>query len=366
MSCTYSILESPMGVENYFATLRLIPVTESDHTFAEWTAEFDARARARRQARRRYRPQCLRRGAQRAEDPLRALTAWSKSVAARLSMRRSSTSGRSCAISTAMSAGIPRSRRARSRRARRAIRSARCATFGCGRRAHSRAAARALRSRDQLRLLHSRSAGPAAQLCRDGSAAARDRRRRLPLGMARVVRSARRREGAPDALRRGGHHRGGLSRGRELLRGASAAPVAIAPRPIAPSRRLVERAIERQRSCSTRYGGPEVLEPRTVRVPAPGPGEARIRQTAIGVNFIDVYCRRGSFDLVTPPAFSAWRRRESSRASGPASRTSEPGDRVGYACAPPGAYAAMRDDASRPARSACRIFSATRRPPRCC
>ena len=31
-----------MGVENYIATLRLIPVTENDHTFAEWTAEFDA------------------------------------------------------------------------------------------------------------------------------------------------------------------------------------------------------------------------------------------------------------------------------------------------------------------------------------
>jgi hypothetical protein len=42
MSCLYSILESPMGVENYLATLRLIPVTDSDHTFAEWSAEFDA------------------------------------------------------------------------------------------------------------------------------------------------------------------------------------------------------------------------------------------------------------------------------------------------------------------------------------
>src|SRR5579862_4827479 len=42
MSYTYSILESPMGVENYLATLRLIPVTEGDHTFAEWSAEFDA------------------------------------------------------------------------------------------------------------------------------------------------------------------------------------------------------------------------------------------------------------------------------------------------------------------------------------
>jgi hypothetical protein len=31
-----------MGVENYVATFRLIPVTDADETFAEWTAEFDA------------------------------------------------------------------------------------------------------------------------------------------------------------------------------------------------------------------------------------------------------------------------------------------------------------------------------------
>ena len=39
--CTYSILESPMGVENYVATLKLTPVTDGDRTFAEWWAEFD-------------------------------------------------------------------------------------------------------------------------------------------------------------------------------------------------------------------------------------------------------------------------------------------------------------------------------------
>jgi hypothetical protein len=45
---TYSILESPMGVENYIATLRLVPITDGNHTFAEWTAEFDcAPARTR-------------------------------------------------------------------------------------------------------------------------------------------------------------------------------------------------------------------------------------------------------------------------------------------------------------------------------
>jgi hypothetical protein len=39
--CVYSILESPMGVANYVATLKLTPVTDGDKTFAEWSAEFD-------------------------------------------------------------------------------------------------------------------------------------------------------------------------------------------------------------------------------------------------------------------------------------------------------------------------------------
>lgn len=42
LQCTYSILESPMAVENYVATLKLTPVTDGNRTFAEWSAEFDA------------------------------------------------------------------------------------------------------------------------------------------------------------------------------------------------------------------------------------------------------------------------------------------------------------------------------------
>lgn len=41
MTCTYEILESPMGVENYVAKLSLTPVTDGNRTFAEWEAEFD-------------------------------------------------------------------------------------------------------------------------------------------------------------------------------------------------------------------------------------------------------------------------------------------------------------------------------------
>jgi hypothetical protein len=40
-SCTYSILESPMGVDHYVATLKLTPVTDGERTFAEWSAEFE-------------------------------------------------------------------------------------------------------------------------------------------------------------------------------------------------------------------------------------------------------------------------------------------------------------------------------------
>ena len=40
-SFTYSILESPMPVDNYVAVMRFTPITMGNKTFAEWTAEFD-------------------------------------------------------------------------------------------------------------------------------------------------------------------------------------------------------------------------------------------------------------------------------------------------------------------------------------
>lgn len=39
--CTYGILESPMPLTDYVATLRLTPITDGDRCFAEWSAEFD-------------------------------------------------------------------------------------------------------------------------------------------------------------------------------------------------------------------------------------------------------------------------------------------------------------------------------------
>ncbi|MGM0583290.1 MAG: quinone oxidoreductase family protein [Pseudomonadota bacterium] len=50
-----------------------------------------------------------------------------------------------------------------------------------------------------------------------------------------------------------------------------------------------------------RHGGPEVLEWREMDLPDPGPGEIRIDQTAVGLNFADIYARTGQFSHVGGP-----------------------------------------------------------------
>ena len=63
-------------------------------------------------------------------------------------------------------------------------------------------------------------------------------------------------------------------------------------------------------------GGPEVLTWEPVEVGAPGPGEALIAQTAVGLNFIDVYHRTGLYPVPsTCPPSSATRRPAWSRRS---------------------------------------------------
>jgi NADPH:quinone reductase len=116
-----------------------------------------------------------------------------------------------------------------------------------------------------------------------------------------------------------------------------APPPARASRPVSAAAGMEATAI-----ILTRFGGPEVLVAQKVLVASPGVGEARIRQTAIGVNFIDVYCRRGSFDLVTPPGILGMEAAGVVESVGPGVTNVRPGDRVGYACAPPGSYASVR------------------------
>jgi len=55
----------------------------------------------------------------------------------------------------------------------------------------------------------------------------------------------------------------------------------------------------------TRYGGPEVLEVQAIEVPAPGPGEVRVRVHAAGINFAEVFCRLGLYKHAPPPPFVA-------------------------------------------------------------
>jgi len=90
-----------------------------------------------------------------------------------------------------------------------------------------------------------------------------------------------------------------------------------------------------------RTGGPEVLEMADVEVGEPGPGEARVRNHAIGVNFIDVYFRTGLYPLDLPNGLG----QEGAgvvEAVGPDVTHVKPGDRVAYAARPNGAYSEVR------------------------
>lgn len=91
----------------------------------------------------------------------------------------------------------------------------------------------------------------------------------------------------------------------------------------------------------TRTGGPEVLEYVDVEVGEPGPGEARVRQHAIGLNFIDVYFRTGLYPMPLPSGLG----QEGAgvvEAVGEGVTHVRPGDRVAYAGRPNGAYSALR------------------------
>lgn len=89
-------------------------------------------------------------------------------------------------------------------------------------------------------------------------------------------------------------------------------------------------------------GGPEVLEWAAIDVPAPSAGEVRIRHTAVGVNFIDVYDRTGLYPMPLPGILG----REAAgvvEAVGSGVRTLKVGDRVAYTSTVPGSYAEARN-----------------------
>ena len=89
-------------------------------------------------------------------------------------------------------------------------------------------------------------------------------------------------------------------------------------------------------------GGPEVMEYVDVDVGLPGPGEARVRHHAIGLNYIDVYFRTGLYPQPLPAGLGLEGAGEV-EAVGEGVTQVKVGDRVAYAARPNGAYAQVRN-----------------------
>src|SRR3974390_3852615 len=88
-------------------------------------------------------------------------------------------------------------------------------------------------------------------------------------------------------------------------------------------------------------GGPEVVVGKWCSSGKPGPGEARIRHTAVGLNFVDIYNRSGLYPAQLPSGLGG----EAAgvvEEVGPGVTDLKPGDRVAYGNAPIGAYAEAR------------------------
>ncbi|MBX6419548.1 MAG: quinone oxidoreductase [Nevskia sp.] len=90
-----------------------------------------------------------------------------------------------------------------------------------------------------------------------------------------------------------------------------------------------------------RHGGPEVMQLAELSVPAPGPGEIRLRHEAIGLNFIDTYHRSGLYKIPLPSGLGS----EAAgvvTAVGPGVKEFRVGERVAYAGGAPGSYCEER------------------------
>ena len=95
------------------------------------------------------------------------------------------------------------------------------------------------------------------------------------------------------------------------------------------------------RVVAKQHGGPDVLVYEAYDAPAPGPGEALVKQAAIGLNYIDVYHRTGAYPNPLPVTLGM-EGAGTIEAVGPGVPDLEAGQRVAYAGAPIGAYADMR------------------------
>jgi len=89
-------------------------------------------------------------------------------------------------------------------------------------------------------------------------------------------------------------------------------------------------------------GGPEVMRWETAEVSSPGPSEILLRHTAVGLNYIDVYFRSGVYPAPQLPFTPGLEGAGVVEAVGEDVTELAPGDRVGYAAPPLGAYSQSR------------------------
>jgi NADPH:quinone reductase-like Zn-dependent oxidoreductase len=148
-------------------------------------------------------------------------------------------------------------------------------------------------------------------------------------------------------------YQNGFAAIRQLLRRVPSPPPvetrpAASPASVASPGTVTDRSSQRSAARSraiivSSYGGPEALELKEIVLPQLAWGEVRIRHTAIGVNFIDVYCRNGNFDLLKPPGAPGMEAAGVIEALGSGVTDFKVGDRVAYACLPVGAYSERRN-----------------------
>ena len=152
-----------------------------------------------------------------------------------------------------------------------------------------------------------------------------------PPGMERELR---------DTVAQGVYETGFEDLRRYLRGGADRRSPGAGPMPTAlpvPTRRI----------AVAHHGGPDVLRPQNAEAAAPGAGEVRIRQRAVGVNFIDVYLRRGWVPSMFPvsegaPGVPGMEAAGGVLDVGPQVTGFLPGDRVAYLGPVPGAYCGVR------------------------
>ncbi|TAG49641.1 MAG: hypothetical protein EAZ30_02005 [Betaproteobacteria bacterium] len=123
-----------------------------------------------------------------------------------------------------------------------------------------------------------------------------------------------------------------LRRGNDLRQGTAESPAMPTAMAVA-SRRVVLKS----------YGAPSVLRAENDEVAAPKAGEVRVRQRAIGVNFFDIYLRRGWMpDLLPLPGVLGMEAAGTVLDVGAGVHAVMPGDRVAYIGPTPGAYCSVR------------------------